>query len=323
MNPIETALADLEIGQPQRHRNLTMFSFLAEIDSPRGYLTLDEALGLGGLRITEISEDGHVPELRLENATERSVLLLDGEELIGAKQNRVLNLTVLAPSKRTITIPVSCVEAGRWGYRNRNFEAANRTQYARGRARKMASVSESLNVAGIARSDQRAVWDDIASMSCSLCVDSPTSAMADLFDNHHESVEDYVNAFAAEPNQVGALFAIGRRIVGLDLFDHPETLARMLPKLVRSYALDAIERPTHSSVDQLDSITVETFLNDIATGEAEIFESVGEGHDVRIRGRRIVAGALSVEDKLIHLAGFRVGQTTWNEAGDAHTQVWE
>jgi hypothetical protein len=43
--------------------------------------------------------------------------LLDGEELIGAKQNRALNLTILAPAKQVIVIPVSCVEAGRWHLR--------------------------------------------------------------------------------------------------------------------------------------------------------------------------------------------------------------
>jgi hypothetical protein len=39
-----------------------------------------------------------VPQLLFINDAMRPVLLLDGEELVGAKQNRVLNLTVLAPA---------------------------------------------------------------------------------------------------------------------------------------------------------------------------------------------------------------------------------
>ena len=63
----------------------------------------------------EVSEGGHVPETEeIVNEGELSVLLLDGEELLGAKQNRVLNLTILVPAHQTCVVPVSCVESGRW-----------------------------------------------------------------------------------------------------------------------------------------------------------------------------------------------------------------
>jgi hypothetical protein len=65
-----------------------------------------------------VSEGGDVPTLRLTSAADRPVLLLDGEELIGAKQNRVLNTTVLVAAHSRLTIPVSCVEQGRWAYKS-------------------------------------------------------------------------------------------------------------------------------------------------------------------------------------------------------------
>jgi hypothetical protein len=75
---------------------------------------LDVALDDGTARATDVSDSGAVPEPRFENTGERPVLILDGEKLVGAKQNRVLNLTILAPAKEVIIIPISCVEAGRW-----------------------------------------------------------------------------------------------------------------------------------------------------------------------------------------------------------------
>jgi hypothetical protein len=69
-----------------------------------GWLTLAEA----GLAVTieEVNEAGAVPTLRLTSTADRPVLLLDGEELIGAKQNRVLNTTVLvAAGARLETSP--------------------------------------------------------------------------------------------------------------------------------------------------------------------------------------------------------------------------
>ena len=77
-----------------------------------------------------------MPELRFENLGQKPVLLLDGEELIGAKQNRVVNLTILAPPKQVIVIPVSCVEAGRWHVQTEAFRTAVHVMYSRARSAK-------------------------------------------------------------------------------------------------------------------------------------------------------------------------------------------
>ena len=58
---------------------------------------------------------GSVPDLLVENRGDVRVLFLEGEELIGAKQNRILNTSVLVAAHTKVKIPVSCVERGRWG----------------------------------------------------------------------------------------------------------------------------------------------------------------------------------------------------------------
>ena len=111
-----------------------------------------------------------------------AVLLLDGEELVGAKQNRVLNLTILAPAQRTTVVPVSCVESGRWRHVSRGFSSAPRAQFAEGRAAKMRQVTASLLSTGERRSDQGAVWDLIAEKAERLEARSDTSAMSAMFE---------------------------------------------------------------------------------------------------------------------------------------------
>ena len=64
---------------------------------------------------------GSVPFLKVANRADRPLLPLDGEELLGAKQNRILNTTVRVAAHTEVTIPVSCVEQGRWGYRGRQL----------------------------------------------------------------------------------------------------------------------------------------------------------------------------------------------------------
>ena len=115
-------------------RNLTVFPLFSSHVRTADYLTLDEALEQKCSVVTEVSEGGSVPELRFVNSGNRRVFLLDGEQLIGAKQNRILNLSILVAAGKTIIIPVSCVEAGRWRHRTSQFSSAESVHYAEGRA---------------------------------------------------------------------------------------------------------------------------------------------------------------------------------------------
>ena len=159
MSIIHDLLRTIEIGSPTTFENLTMYPLLGTSEQKLEYITLDQALAAKTASVTEVSESGSVPDLIFRNEGEIPVLLLDGEELIGAKQNRVLNLSILAPANKTITIPVSCVEAGRWSRRSPEFQSSGHSMYARGRAAKSGQISESMR-SGHRRSNQGEVWRD-------------------------------------------------------------------------------------------------------------------------------------------------------------------
>jgi hypothetical protein len=251
-----------------------------------------------------------VPELKLNNESDEPVLLLDGEELIGAKQNRVLNLTILAPPKRTIIIPVSCVEAGRWSPRSAKFTTSSNAYFAHGRAKKMAQVSSSLMSRGQARSDQHAVWADISLRASRLNAESATAAMSDIYERYTKRIDDYVDAFAAIDRQVGAVFTINGNIIGFDLFDSPGTFKKLLPKLVRSYALDAIDTDTDmKNAAAVSREPVEELLLEIAQAEAKTFPACGDGVDVRLTGSNLMGAGLIVNGRVVHLSAFRIERT--------------
>jgi hypothetical protein len=286
-------------------------STLSTTAAPLEYHVLDDALASSDAEITEVSEAGVVPELRFVNRGRKSVLILDGEELLGAKQNRVVNLTILVPARCELTIPVSCVEAGRWRARSRSFTSAPRAQYASGRAKRMATVSCSMAMTGDRRSNQAEVWDDIADKSMRLQADSPTAAMEAIYRVHERTVDGFVERIHPVDGQVGAMFAIDDRIVGFDLFDRSSTLRKMLPKLVRSAAIDAIDR----AGVQRDSRNIPTrsadlrtqasrFLAVTAKVEPEVHPAVGLGEDVRLAAPRLTGAALVVDDQVIHFSAF-------------------
>jgi hypothetical protein len=259
-----------------------------------------------------VSTQGVVPELRVINRGLKPTLIIDGEELVGAKQNRVVNLTILVAAQSELVIPVSCVEAGRWHAKSRRFSAAPRTQYATGRAKRMAQVSLSMAYSGERRSDQSAVWKDIAEKAARLHSVSATSAMEQMFTAHAASIDTYLQACSPVDGQIGALFAIDDRIVGFDLFDDAATCRKLLPKLVRSYAIDALDMRNASASPQKRQARdgralaqlVHGFLASIAASPQRRAPAVGLGEDLRLSGNGLVGAALIVADRVVHLSGF-------------------
>ncbi len=303
MTTIGATLERLNICKKVTYENLAMFPLAVEQEDRLDYLTMGHAMAQGLVSVSEVSEGGTVPELRCANRAELPVLIVDGEELVGAKQNRVANLTILVPAKTTLLIPVSCVEAGRWRYQRDDLVASERAHFARGRAVRVATVSCAMESCGSPRSDQGRVWSDISAKAERLRASSPTQAMAAIYDRHHTTLESYVAALGSVEGQTGALFAVDGAVVGLDLFDSSATLAALLPKLVRSYAIDAVES---AGCDQptADPARARAFLERVAGARMASFPAIGLGTDIRLTGPGLVGGGLVVDERLVHLAAF-------------------
>ncbi len=136
--------------------------------------TLDQALNKGTVRVKETSEAGEVPFLSIQNMIDVPILILDGEEVTGGKQDRIVNASIIIPSNTVIKVPVSCVESGRWHYQQRDFQSGNSIFRAKSRAVQKESVTASLRQHGTYYSDQRAVWREVGEILNDLGVSSNT-----------------------------------------------------------------------------------------------------------------------------------------------------
>lgn len=308
MNSLATELAQIRIGTSVSFQDLSLFPLFRAVANSHmlDYLLLDDAIAQGLARVTELGNGGSVPELQVENHATQPLLLVDGEELIGAKQNRVLNLTVLAPAKQVTVVPVSCVEAGRWSMDTPDLKPARHVLYSLARADRTAHVSESMRTSATRRSNQSAIWDDIAKKSSRMNAASATGALSDVYEKHAASVEAYVRAFACDPLQAGVIFAISGRTFGLDLFDSPTTFRRMFPKLVRSYALDALDVSVPNKQPCPPELAAKV-LDRVATASSFSQPAVGIGKDVRINGPSVCGAALWALDRYVHLCAFASG----------------
>jgi len=319
MSIITETLGEIHLDEPLAYRKLTLFPLTRPVDGPPEYLTLDQAMADSSIKISEVSESGNVPEIRFENTGSKPTLLIDGEEISGGMQNRILNISILAPAKETITIPVTCVEAGRWGrhdsaYRRERdrilksrhraeFEEADHIAFMRMRRAKHVAVTQSLKAAGSRYASQAEVWSEIENLDGDMGTRSPTRAMRDSYEQRRQSLEEYVQALPVVKDQVGVLFALNNHMVGLDLFDHPHTLSRILPKLVRSHAMEALREPdTVAEVASVDA--ARDFIGEIVNATTTRYPAIGEGEDLRLESDQIVGGALEARARLIHLCAF-------------------
>jgi hypothetical protein len=230
-------------------------------------------------------------------------LLVDAEELIGAKQNRILNTSILLRKRSKTIIPVSCTESGRWAYKTEKFEDSKTVATPKMRRRKALSVSDSLQFNNSYRSDQQDVWDTVDHYFSDAKMSSPTRAMKDVYDKKSTDVEDYMKAFEKQEGQRGFLVLIDDKVVGMDYFSSAEALNRLYEKMVRSYAIEAdLERNRMGKTVKKDS--PESFLQRLVFAEVNQFKSPGHGDDHRFQGKDLTGNSLVYKDEVIHFAAF-------------------
>lgn len=308
MSAPASVLSTLEVGKPFVSGNLTMWPLLGPNGREPSYDLAAAAFAAETLTVQEVSQGGSVPTLRVVNRGPRPVLLLDGEQLVGAKQNRVLNVTVLVAAGTKLDVPVSCVEHGRWHYSRRDFVSDDYLMNSELRARKMRDVSETLRHRGSRAGNQGAVWDGIAEKAAFMDASSPTGAMRDTYQRHRAPIEGFVRGLEAVEKQVGAIFAAHGRFLGLEAFDAHATLRAMLPKLVRSHALEALDLRRRPS-DDPDGDDLGLFLDAVGGLAMERYPAVGLGHEYRLSGPGLQGGALEVDGTVLHVSVLVDGPT--------------
>ncbi|MCL5669876.1 MAG: hypothetical protein M1423_01030, partial [Acidobacteria bacterium] len=188
--------------------------------------TLDEAIEKGDVRVGEVSEGGQVPFLQVENAGGNPVLILEGEELVGGKQNRIVNTSIIVLAGSVIKIPVSCVESGRWDNRRYDFESGKAIFRAKSRAIQKESVSFNIRLRGTFQSDQTAVWHEVGESLNDLGISSETSDFRAGRERVAHRIEEFVAAIRPSERQVGAIFLSPDGILGCELLATPELFGR-------------------------------------------------------------------------------------------------
>lgn len=297
---------EVRVGEAIRHEALSVFPLFAGAANPVDYLLSDEGIASGAVAVQEVSQTGSVPDLLVENKGDIRILFIEGEELVGAKQNRILNTSVLIAAKSKTKIPVSCVEARRWSYKSAHFGSSGHCSPSSLRYFVKSSVSGSLKAGRGHRSDQGKVWEEVARQQESLGTPSGTSAMSDTFDAYQGRMAEFRKKLKYVEGATGLAVAIGKKIVAVDLFDKPTTCQKVWNRLLSGFVLDALE--AQAGDDQVAAADVEQTLKTAGSMPWQEAEPVGEGEEYRAEaGDALHASALTFQELPVHLSMVMAG----------------
>ncbi len=313
---IQNTLNRTRLGTPQSFKNLTVFPLLDAIVEGVEYLSLKEAFEKQWVEIDEVSEGGSVPNLKVINKASVPILLVDGEELKGAKQNRIVNTSLLIAANSEAIVPVSCTEAGRWQYTSRSFEDSGHIMSAKARYKKSMRVSANLIHAESYNAEQGKVWEDVETLHRESRTHSNTSAMRDVYEQKEEELSNYLNAFSIQPNQKGMMLFLNGHLFAVDYVSSANAYRYLHEKWIKSHAIEALNQSTETS--QMIDMELEAtrFLNEFSEAEpTSTHKPVGLGVDLRFDQTYWGGALLHYEDTPVHLSVFnkaKVEETPYN-----------
>ena len=241
---ISAFAASLREGLPARFGSLTLVPLFGD-GGELALVGLEEGLRAGQVTVTEVTESGDVNCLRVTNTGGTPVLLFDGEELVGARQDRIVNTSILVPGAGSIDIPVSCVEQGRWRYRTARFAAGSVLTHEMRRSKVM-RVTMNLRRTGTYDADQGAVWEEVAEYAERRGARSATGAYADVVAQDRARIEEYVAALPCASGQAGLAAYIGGELIGADVLGSAALYAALhavVTAILRHLGLPATPRP--------------------------------------------------------------------------------
>ena len=292
---------------PISHGNLTIFPVVADFSHDTGqFLTLDEGLRSGEVVVTEagkiqplvrrrwspgVPHGDQVNQLVLVNNSDRPLILLAGEIVTGGKQDRVVGKDRIVPPKSDpIDLSVFCVEPGRWVETSSKFSGFNALM-----------AQPSVRKRAMADKNQQEVWAEVRKSANSMSLGSSLSGSAGGAPSSDISVSmappaSYARAMASpaaqskvdavatplehsydkvmrelrERHAVGVVVAVNGEIIWADIFASTSLLEKYWPKLVRSYAAEAVTTSISSS--HADVKSAQTFI-EYRTGKREVVES--------------------------------------------------
>lgn len=266
---------------------------------------LHDAIASGELKMMERGAGGSVNAVVACNEGKRPVLILEGESIVGAKQNRVVTMDVLVAAGAGVEVPVGCVEQGRWHHTSKEFSSGDMPVEPTLRARTVREMGEDGQL------DQGRLWGEVAAKLERHAMQSRSGDYHEVTSRKRGELEEQLKDMPRVGNQVGMIAFLDGQLLAMDVLGHPENWASMAERLTKAYLLAGMDAPAMAGPIAFGgggapakSEPVEPWLRRIVGAHVRLRPGVGLGTHLTLAAPGLNGAGLWTEGGPAHLAVF-------------------
>jgi hypothetical protein len=296
-------LLGLEPGSPWTAGELTLVPLTTAAAGPRDVL-LPEAIARGEVELTE-QGSGVVERVLARNRGANDVLVLEGDTLVGCKQNRMVAWSVLVAAGTVAPVSVGCMERGRWNMGGRRFLAGEMTVDPHLRRRTKRETTASAGDVGGPSLDQSRAWRDVDGKLAEWMVASDSADYNSGLRSRAEASRRRLRDLLPLPRQVGVLALHRDRLLGLEVVGHPDTWRALAGRVLPSYVLGSESAGRDPEFQRVPAMAdAGAWLEAVSLASVRERRAAGKGVDLLVRGDAVSGSCLWDGGALRHLAVF-------------------
>ncbi len=293
---------NIKVQSFNKQRRLSVLQFSTPAVNTFEYISGPSAIEKNLIEVREVSIAGSVNNLQLVNLSDKYIFFLDGDILVGAKQNRVLNTSVFVAPNSKINLPVSCVEQGRWRSISEKFSSSDYISPDILRAKKLKAVTKNLKQGRGHFADQGEVWDTVLNYSMNLEAFSESSDLTEVMNIKRESLDSFIKQFPLNKSANALAIFTDNSPLSIDLFNRTDIFQEYYPKRLRSAATEVFNlKEKENSITEAEAkFKTLNLFDQLETMESSLHNGVGVGTEKRWDSDNIVAMELKYMEHLIH-----------------------
>jgi ARG and Rhodanese-Phosphatase-superfamily-associated Protein domain len=291
--PLPALGADNQLLSPIQFKQLAVFPVVHRSAAVGAqYLTLTDGVKQKLVLVTEHGQGGTVNRVQVKNNSDKPLLLLGGEIILGGQQDRILGKDTVIPSHESMVVEVFCVEHGRWNGQ-REFTAGN------------AIADGKIRVRAKFKSDQQQVWAEVAKKNGDMKVANATGTYRNLATGAEgeKAKKPYRDFLAAEMGKlkdkqvVGLVSAINGRVTSVDVFASPSLFAAYKDKLLDSIVMSAVDVAPAPAAKPATAADVDAFMQNAEVAAPREVLSTKAAKTITKSGKGVLNSTLENDKK--------------------------
>ncbi len=273
----ETAELDshAKMLSPIAYKQLTIIPLVAtgEVPDTSKYLTLKDGLSKKVVSVTEMEGGGQVNAVHVTNGSERPLLLLAGEVILGGQQDRIIGNTTILAAGQSLVVGVFCVEHGRWNGEG-DFNALG------------GMIDTSTRARAEFDHNQAGVWESVAAKTSALSAESETGTYRTLAtgqqgkkvtSGYTEFFRGALDRLPEKGKLVGLVAAVNGRITAVERFASPDLFARYRDSILSALTLSAADAPEETHLEPPRAGDVQAFVAKSRAAAPAVQRKAGTG----------------------------------------------